>query len=336
MHPGHHFASSQQLASDIERAVTILREGGLVAFPTETVYGLGADASNPEAVAKIFKAKGRPQHHPVIVHIANPEQMNQWTQDIPSAALKVANKFWPGPLTLILKRKPHVSDIITGGQDTIGLRVPAHPVAQRLLKMFGGGIAAPSANKFSHISATTAQHVREEFGEEIDCILDGGMCDVGIESTILDLSRSHPVLLRPGRISATAIATTLDEMPRSPDETAPRAPGRLEKHYAPRLPVNIVPPSLLNEKINVLATQNKKVAVLARQPAPIDHRAEIWRLAPADSQAYAHDLYVNLRALDKPEHDVILIEAVPIEEAWDDIADRLKRASGSGPLTTLR
>jgi L-threonylcarbamoyladenylate synthase len=194
---------------EIERAVALLRRGELVAFPTETVYGLGADAANPAAVARIFAAKGRPADHPLIVHLPAAEHLARWARDIPAEAEKLAAAFWPGPLTLILKRQPQVPNAVTGGQDTVGLRVPSHPLALELLRAFEGGIAAPSANRFGRISPTTAAHVREELGERVPLVLDGGACPVGIESTILDLSRGVPVLLRPGAIGPADIARVL-------------------------------------------------------------------------------------------------------------------------------
>src|SRR5262245_53809293 len=197
---------------DIEHAASILGAGGLVAFPTETVYGLGADAANPEAVAKIFQAKGRPSTHPVIVHLADARQLANWARDIPEAAHRLARAFWPGPLTLVLARARNVSDVVTGGQDTVALRVPSHPVAQRLLGRFGGGIAAPSANRYGRVSATTAEHVRREFGTAVGCVLDGGAARIGIESTIVDLSRGRPALLRPGWITAEEIERALAEL----------------------------------------------------------------------------------------------------------------------------
>ena len=193
----------------IKAAVTILRAGGLVVFPTETVYGLGADAANAAAVRKIFAAKGRPADHPVIVHLASDRDLTRWASDIPPAVRQLAERFWPGPLTLVVRRAKSVSDEVTGGQDTIGLRVPSHPIAQALLNAFGGGIAAPSANRFGHISPTTVRHVREELGDRVDLILDGGACEVGIESTIVDVSGGTPVLLRPGRVSEEEIEAVL-------------------------------------------------------------------------------------------------------------------------------
>ena len=231
--------------NDIPRAVALLRQGELVALPTETVYGLGADALNPAAVAKIFAAKGRPSDHPLIVHLADAEQIVDWARDIPREAIALARAFWPGPLTLILKKEEGVPDIVTGGQDTVGLRVPNHPVALELLRAFGGGVAAPSANRFGRISPTTAEHVRQELGERVPLILEGGACQVGLESTILDLSRDVPVILRPGAIGVDDIARVIGRRPRlrgeeqQPD-AAPRVSGALAAHYAPRTPLELV------------------------------------------------------------------------------------------------
>src|SRR5687767_7136564 len=193
----------------IAKAIEILRAGGLVGFPTETVYGLGADASNPEAVKKIYIAKGRPRNHPLIVHLAAFDAVPGWASEVPDAAKRLAARYWPGPLTLILKRAANVSALVTGGQDTVALRVPSHPVAQALLKAFGGGIAAPSANRYGRVSATTAEHVTSEFGAEIDFVVDGGACEVGIESTIVDVSGARPALLRPGSITALELEAVL-------------------------------------------------------------------------------------------------------------------------------
>ena len=234
-------------SAEIARAAAILRAGGLVAFPTETVYGLGADASNAQAVAKIFAAKGRPQDHPLIVHLAGVDWLPQWAREIPPAAHKLAAAFWPGPLTLILKRAAGVPDCVTGGQDSVGLRIPGHPVALELLRAFAGeeggrrfsGIAAPSANKFGRISPTSAEHVRAELGASVDAVLDGGECEVGIESTIVDLSRGRAVLLRPGQLTAAQIAAVLGWEVEAPDAAAPRAPGALASHYAPRTPIRV-------------------------------------------------------------------------------------------------
>ena len=312
---------------EIENAVAVLRAGGLVAFPTETVYGLGADASNPEAVRKIFVAKGRPHDHPLIVHVADAVQLANWARDIPPQAGKLARKFWPGPLTLILRRVPKVSDLVTGGQDTVALRVPSHPVAQALLRAFGGGIAAPSANRFGRVSATTADHVRREFGATVDCVLDGGAADVGIESTIVDLSGPQPVLLRPGWITARQLQDALDMPLAAPGAESPRAPGTLAKHYAPQTPLLMMEADLLLELAASLTRQGKRVAVLARSAHQPLLPGLAWIVAPPEAKGYAHDLYANLRQLDEAGCDTILVEALPQDAVWLAITDRLMRAA---------
>jgi L-threonylcarbamoyladenylate synthase len=320
-------------ASDITRAVATLRAGGLVAFPTETVYGLGADAANETAVKKVFAAKGRPHDHPLIVHVARSAQLQDWARDIPPAAHTLAKKFWPGPLTLILKRAAHVSDLITGGQDTVALRVPSHPLAQALLREFGGGVVGPSANRFGQVSATTAEHVRQEFGAIVDCVLDGGACEVGIESTIVDLSRGQPALLRPGCITAAQIEAALGVPLCAPDVHSPRAPGTLEKHYAPRTLVMLVETDLIDELARSFVRQGKRVAVLAcnvRQPL-IDKL--VWIAAPDAPSAYAHDLYANLRQLDAAACDVMLVEEPPLAIEWAAVRDRLGRAAAGAGAT---
>jgi L-threonylcarbamoyladenylate synthase len=315
---------------EIARAVEILRSGGLVAFPTETVYGLGADASNPQAVRRIFEVKGRPAQHPVIVHLASAEALSRWARDVPPAAAVLAQRFWPGPLTLVLKRAPGVIDEVTGGQDTVGLRVPSHPIAQALLRSFAGGIAAPSANRFGRLSPTTAQHVRDELGESVDLILDGGACEVGIESTILDLSSGAPVLLRPGRIASEEIEALLAQAVARAGAAAPRAAGTLAAHYAPRLPLLLVPADRL-EAVCEEQGALRAVAVLARRPAPAASRARRWLTASPDSARYAHDLYAALRELDRSGSDVILVESPPDTLEWRAVRDRLQRAAaGSG------
>lgn len=312
---------------DIENAVAVLRGGGLVAFPTETVYGLGADASNPDALGKVFAAKGRPHDHPLIVHVADAVQLANWARVIPPAATLLARKFWPGPLTIILRRAPCVNDLVTGGQDTVALRVPSHPVAQRLLRAFGDGIAAPSANRFGRVSATTAEHVRREFGDAVGCVLDGGAADVGIESTIVDLSGALPALLRPGWITAAQLEQVLGAALAAPDAQSPRAPGRLAKHYAPQTPLMMMEGDLLVELATSLSRQGKRVAGLVRsvQQPLID--GLIWVAAPSDAAGYAHELYANLRRLDAAGCDVILVEAPPPDAAWFAIRDRLDRAA---------
>jgi L-threonylcarbamoyladenylate synthase len=329
------------MTEDVQRAAALLRQGELVAFPTETVYGLGADAANPQAVAKIFAAKGRPADHPLIVHIPDASHLDRWARDIPESARQLAEKFWPGPLTLILKRQPGVADIITGGQDTVGLRVPGHPVALALLKAFAekgsGGIAAPSANKFGRISPTTAQHVRDDLGDAVAMVLDGGPCQVGIESTIVDLTGKRAVLLRPGMLSATDIGRVLGRNPLSPDDPlAPpdlvknRASGTLEAHYAPQTPLILMPDDSLPIALRNAIVQKERVAVLATHPAPFELPGVLWRLAPAEPAGFAHDLYANLRELDALGVDRIYVQK-PVGQPWLAVLDRLKRAAaGSG------
>ena len=311
----------------IARAVARLRAGELVAFPTETVYGLGADARSPDAVRRIFAAKGRPVDHPVIVHLYDTALLAEWTTAVPEGAWKLAAAFWPGPLTLILPRDARVDDAVTGGQDSVGVRIPAHPVARKLLSTFGGGIAAPSANRFGRISPTTAQHVADDLGDAVSMILDGGPCDVGIESTIVAFVGDEPVLLRPGAISLSAIFRALGRPPRARNAAPPRASGTLASHYAPRTPATLVSPGALHAEIAQLAERDELIAVLARTVARPDDFTGIWINAPASAAAYAHDLYANLRALDAANADAILIEAVPIDDAWLAVHDRLTRAT---------
>lgn len=312
---------------EIRAAVATLKSGGLVAFPTETVYGLGADASNPEAVARIYAAKGRPADHPLIVHLADAVQLPLWARAVPHAVHDLAKAFWPGPLTLILKRAAAVLDAVTGGQDTVALRVPGHPVALALLRAFGAGIAAPSANRYGRVSATTAQHVRDEFGAAVGCVLDGGACDLGIESTIVDLSRETPALLRPGHIGAAQIEAVLGRPLAAPDAQAPRAPGTLAKHYAPRTPVMLMEADLVIELAASLTRQGRRVAVLARSALQPVIAGIAWIAAPVDPVGYAHDLYANLRTLDALGCDALLVEEPPLAPEWHAVHDRLMRAA---------
>ncbi len=326
----------------IDAAARALEQGQLVAFPTETVYGLGADAENPAAVAAIYAAKGRPQDHPVIVHLAPDAPLDYWGADIPREAHALADAFWPGPLTMIVKRAPNIPAAVSGGQDTVGLRCPSHPVAIALLRAFKGGkggLAAPSANKFGAVSPTLAQHVRDEFGRDgsVAMVLDGGASEVGIESTIVDLSRlaTHgPVLLRPGHISAEAIAAVIDQLPGAPDAAAPRASGTLESHYAPHTPVAMQDSATLRRTLAELAGAGRKVALIHHSDAPLadapladapqTHAA--LRL-PATPAGFAHALYAALRAMDGHGADVILVEAPPQGGDWHGVNDRLRRAA---------
>ena len=320
--------SSKKFRAAVQEAAAVLHRGGLVAFPTETVYGLGADAENPAAVARIFAAKGRPADHPLIVHMARRDHLSQWSRDIPPAAFVLARRYWPGPLTLILQRACRVPDGVTGGQDTVGLRVPDHPLALALLEVFGGGIAAPSANRFGQVSPTTAAHVREELGDAVDLLLNGGPCQVGIESTILDLSGHQPRLLRPGAITITELEAVLEQSVISPGNDAPRAPGMLRSHYAPNTPLYLVPAVNLEAEICRRLRQRQCVAVLA-MPATQLPESCLRHHMPPHPAGWARELYAQLRALDQQGLDGLLIEAPPSGADWQAVSDRLARAAST-------
>jgi L-threonylcarbamoyladenylate synthase len=320
-------AGRKNTQEQISRAVALLRTGGVVAFPTETVYGLGADATNDAALQRIFAIKGRPADHPLIVHLAASRQIEDWARDIPAAAYALAERFWPGPLTLILRRRTWVSALVTGGQETIGLRVPAHPVAAELLSAFGGGVAAPSANRFGRISPTCAEHVRQELDDGPDLILDGGACRVGIESTIIDLTGGNPVILRPGGILPAALEAAMGQkvaLPGSPRTV--RVPGMLASHYAPATPLRLVDAVVLPELAASLAGKGKRAAVMALS----GYRSATGQTVamPPEPSAYGYDLYAVIRMLDSGRHDAILVETPPQTEAWLAVNDRLQRASG--------
>jgi len=316
--------------TDVGAAAAILARGGLVAFPTETVYGLGGDAANEAAAGKIFAVKGRPRAHPLIVHLApgegGPPRLDGWARDIPSQAKQLVAAAWPGPLTVILKRGPRVALATVGGSDTIGLRVPAHPLAQELLRAFGGGIAAPSANRFGHVSPTTAAHVEADLGSDVDYILDGGPCAVGVESTIVDFSRGHPVLLRPGGMPRAAIEAIVGPLAIA-DEDAPAAPGTLASHYAPRAEVIAVDPSDVPAAV---AAAQGMVAVLAPARAFLDW-ADLPALAyplPDELDGMARHLYAALRDLDARGVDVVIAALPPAVGLGEAVGDRLRRAAG--------
>ena len=321
--------------SDTIAAAALLEAGALVAFPTETVYGLGADAENPLAVARIYQAKGRPSDHPVIVHVAPGADLAHWCDELPPEATQLVAAFWPGPLTLIVKRAARIPDAVSGGQDTVGLRCPSHPVAIALLSAFKGGqggVAAPSANKFGNVSPTTAQHVRDEFEAELDsgllgAVLDGGQSEVGIESTIVDLSRltTHgPVLLRPGHISSEQIAAVIGTLPALPDAAAPRASGTLDSHYAPHTPVAMQHGDDLGATINRLLNDGRRVALIHYSDLP---PASASVRLDAEPASYAHALYASLRTMDQVGAELILVEAPPTGPAWLGVNDRLRRAA---------
>jgi L-threonylcarbamoyladenylate synthase len=352
-------------AQSVQRAVQLLMQGELVAFPTETVYGLGADATQAAAVRKIFEAKGRPADHPLIVHIADGDDPLRWAADWSELAQHLADTFWPGPLTLIVPRREGVSDLLTGGQNTVGLRCPGHAGAQALLQALrqagGGAVAAPSANRFGRISPTLASHVMEELGGRIPLILDGGDANVGIESTIIDVSRGYPVLLRPGDLSAKAIETVLGQRVARPDAQAPRVSGSLDSHYAPQRTLRQVPAAAMADVLHSLSlTGALPVAVLGwseavvqaaaanglqpvprtalGQPLPLGSGAGdgdvlggigagLYMPLSSDVHALAHDLYAALRWADHQPVRAILVEQPPASPDWEGVADRLRRAS---------
>lgn len=316
------------LQSEIEAAVEALRSGQLVAFPTETVYGLGANAADATAVRKVFEAKGRPQDHPLIVHLDSAKYLHRWVRQVPPAAEMLAARFWPGPLTLVLPKAEEVLDSVTGGQDTVAIRVPAHRMAQQLLTAFGGGLVAPSANRYGRLSPTRPEHVREELGEAVSIILDGGECKLGVESTIVSCVGDQPRLLRPGAITLTQLRAVIGEVAVGADENSPRAPGGMLSHYAPQAPLEIVPANALETRVEALGAGGARLAVLAmRQPLRTLDRVS-WINAGRKPQTYARDLYANLRTLDKSADCVrILVQEVPATEAWDAIRDRLTKAA---------
>jgi len=304
-----------------------LRAGGLVAFPTETVYGLGADASNPAAVREVFALKGRPANHPLIVHLHDAGQLDDWAREVTPAARRLAAAFWPGPLTLVLPRSSRVPDAVTGGQDTVALRVPSHPVARALLAAFGGGIAAPSANRYGRVSATCAAHVREEFGAALPVVLDGGESDVGLESAIVSCLEDPPRLLRPGAITPAQLRAVAGGLSIGTAGGSPRVPGSTRSHYAPRTPVTLVDDAMLDAEMAGDLAAGRRVAVLACRPAPASANGAVWVDAGAAVEPYAHALYANLRDLDKAGCTRLLVQAVPPGEGWDAVRDRLSRAA---------
>lgn len=315
----------------IHSAAELLRAGGTVAFPTETVYGLGADAANPLALRRVFEAKGRPADHPLIVHIADAAHLPGWAQDIPDAAWRLTAAFWPGPLTLILRRRDQVLNEVTGGQGTVGLRVPDHPVAAALLRAFGGGIAAPSANRFGRVSPTTAQHVRDELGAQVGMILDGGPCRVGVESTIVSLAHGKAVLLRPGGLPVAAIEDALQQKIALTQAAgrALRVPGALAAHYAPATPLELHSDDVLWQRARQLAAQGRKVAVLGLGDAGECAASGGFAHVPMPDLAdeYARVLYATLRRLDQAGFDRLLAEMPPDRQPWLAVRDRLRRAA---------
>ncbi len=325
----------------VEQAAQALKAGALVGLPTETVYGLAADADQPQAVGRIFDAKGRPKDHPLIVHLAGATEaqwragVEHYARELPDFALKLMQSFWPGPLTLILPRRPEVGTASAGSQDSIGLRCPAHPVAQALLQACQQigvqGLAAPSANRFGRVSPTTAGHVRDEFDDQLSdaelVILDGGPCPVGIESTIVDCSRGRPVLLRPGMIGLEALEAAIGQPVALRDQAAPKASGTLESHYAPTARVRLMPQAEMQAALDLLGADARHIAIYTRQPVSSASRHLLLRYMPPQAEACAQELFAVLRELDQPGIKLIWVETPPADPAWDGVRDRLQRAA---------
>lgn len=320
----------------VRDAAQRLAEGGLVAFPTETVYGLGARADDDTAVAAIFAAKGRPADHPLIVHVADAAQAARFARTLPPVAQRLIAAFWPGPLTLIVPRVQGMALAAAGGHATIGLRCPAHPVAQSLLaaalELGVPGVAAPSANRFGRISPTTAQHVRDDFGAGL-CIVDGGPCELGIESAIVDCSGDNPVLLRPGVLTRAQVEAAAGEPLRTPDTPSAPAPGTLQAHYAPRAPLYLMTTIELRRALQLPSAASSAVAVYSRTaPAELglpDSMRLHWRPMPHEATTAAHELFATLRELDSPGTTRIWVEVPPESPAWEGVRDRLQRAAAS-------
>jgi L-threonylcarbamoyladenylate synthase len=312
--------------TDLARAVDVLRAGGLVAFPTETVYGLGADAASPDAVQRLFAVKGRPADHPVIVHLGDAAQLDEWGVEIDDTARTLTRACWPGPLTVVVRRAPHVPDAVTGGLDTVGLRVPDQPVALALLREFGGGVAAPSANRFGRVSPTTAADVFADLGDDVDVILDGGPCRVGVESTIVDCARDEPAILRLGGVSRERIEQLLHRAVPLLDAGEVRAPGTLESHYAPLAEVELADVETLADRIEAALAHDERVGVIGVN----DHRAAVEVLGvPRDGDEYAHDLYRMLRDADARGLDRVFAVVPDPTGLGAAVADRLRRAARS-------
>ncbi|GHE75529.1 threonylcarbamoyl-AMP synthase [Amycolatopsis deserti] len=315
--------------SDIDKAAGLLRAGRLVAFPTETVYGLGANAEDAAAVGRVYQAKGRPSSHPLIVHLGGAGQLGDWVEDVPETARLLAERFWPGPLTLVLRRARRVPLEATGGLETVAVRVPDHPVALALLSAFGGGVVAPSANRFGSVSPTTAEHVRTELGDAVDFVLDGGPCHVGVESTIVDVTGDEPSVLRPGGVTREDLEAVLQRPLAVPTTSHIRVPGQHPSHYAPRARVVLVEPEKVVTEAELAGEQGHRVGVLlppAASDGPVNAHAVVE--IPGSMAAYARSLYGFLRELDQRGCDLIVASLPPEEGLGLAIANRLRRAAG--------
>jgi L-threonylcarbamoyladenylate synthase len=322
------FAPTPVSPSAIAAAAQLLRDGGVVAIPTETVYGLGAVAMNSAAVRRVFTIKGRPANHPLIVHLHSAIELPNWAREIPDAAWLLAERFWPGPLTLVLPRQPQVPDEVTGGQDSVALRVPAQPVARELIAA-SGALAAPSANRFGRVSPTTAAHVLAELGGDVDMILDAGPCAVGLESTILSLLDDTPALLRPGGVNVAELEALLGR-PIAPPPHDLRAPGRLASHYAPATPLELVAAAELSQRLAAQGAPRVRIVTVvynAHAIAAAEAAGAAVTALPANAAEYGQMLYATLRRLDAAGYDLIIVEAPPAEPAWLAVHDRLTRAA---------
>ncbi|HEY7137516.1 MAG TPA: L-threonylcarbamoyladenylate synthase [Acidimicrobiia bacterium] len=320
---------SSARAPDLARAVAALRRGGLVAFPTETVYGLGADATLPGALRRLYAVKGRPPAHPVIVHLGGADQLTGWARDVPDAARALTDACWPGPLTVIVRRSARVPDEVTGGADTVGLRVPDQPLALALLHQFGDGIAAPSANRFGRVSPTTAQAVVDDLGTDVDVVLDGGPCRVGVESTIVDCTGAQPAVLRPGGVTAARLREILGtDVPVVSGSTV-AAPGTLPSHYAPRASVVLATREDAGARATAALDDGRHVAVLCESPSPDLPPAVVWLDAGCDADDYARNLYARLREADARKVDLLLAIPPVSTGLGQAVADRLRRAAGA-------
>ena len=311
-------------------AVAVLERGGLVAFPTETVYGLGADAANPHAVGRVYEVKGRPAHHPLIVHVAGTADLARFTDAVPACALRLTEALWPGPLTVVVRRADHVPAVVAGGKPTLALRAPAHPLAQALLEAFGGGIAAPSANRFGRVSPTTAADVRADLGDDVDLVLDGGPCRIGVESTIVDCTGDQVVVLRPGGVPVEVLEGVLGApVARHAGPGAPAAPGTLPSHYAPR--ARVVVAATVDEALGRAASERGgRVGVLLPRAAQVPAGVTLL-VADEDPAGYARVLYARLRQADQLGLDLLVAVPPAAEGVGVAVADRLSRAAHARP-----
>lgn len=319
------------IGTDIHEAVDVLRAGGLVGLPTETVYGLAADAASPDAVRRVFAAKGRPADHPLIVHVAGPSDLDRYGRDVPAVAHVLADRWWPGPLTLLVRRSDAVSDAVTGGRDTVALRSPAHPMAHAVIAAFGAGLVAPSANRFGKVSPTSAADVVAELGDAVDLVLDGGRCRVGIESTIVDLVAQPPRVLRAGHVTIDQLREDVPDLEVAPAAAPAIAPGMLAAHYAPDARIVLLPPDASDDEVVAAVARSlaegRRVGLLAPQ-AVVGLDRRVVALDPAGPpEGYAQVLYARLREADARGVELLIVVPPPDEGLGAAVVDRLRRAA---------